>query len=105
MDLLTPEALGGAGVTIGGIGLIAFVRFVFQLGGLSKAISKFLDNVTSTLDRQREHFEKEERHHERVEATLTSIDVALRAGNPRPVSGEHTPVRGVEVSPHPPASQ
>ncbi len=103
MDLLTPEALGGAGVTIGGIGLVVFIRFVFGLGGVAEMFRSTLKEINKTLTAHRKHIADEEKHHVVEIDLLGRIETNTRAGLPRPVSAEHTPVRGVEVSPQPPA--
>jgi hypothetical protein len=95
MDLLSPEALGGAGVTVGGIGLVVFTRFVFQLGTIVQKLEKFLENINKTLERQIKHYEHEEKHQAVIEASnKEQVDLLRRVliPHPRPITGDHTPV-------------
>lgn len=104
MELLSPEFLGGAGVTIGGIGIGVLLVFVFQLGGIKKSFDDFLKEVKTTMTRNREHQDREEEHHKRVdkhhedlEELAEKIEGHLRpALSPRPVTGDHTPVHGID---------
>ena len=92
MELLSPEA---GGLTIGGIALITFIRLVMRIGAIQKSVETFLNNVNRTMAAQREHYVVEEKHQQRVEDRLDRIEQHVRP--PRPVSGDHTPVRGVEL--------
>lgn len=92
MELLSPETTGTVGVTIGGIGLLFFIRFVFQLGRMGQAFISTLDEVKKTMKAHRDHVKTEEKHHDRVGDLLGRIEVNTRIANPRPVSGDHTPV-------------
>ena len=92
MELLTPEALGGAGVTIGGIGLIVFIRFVFGLGGVSEIFRTTLKEVNKTMQAHRKHIDDEEKHHAAELDLLGRIETNTRVGHPRPISADHTPV-------------
>lgn len=96
MELLSPEFLGGAGVTVGGIGLGVFIKFVFDLGGLKKSVEHFLTEMTITMKRSRTHQDREEEHHKRVETLGKKIEAHLKPA-PRVITSDHTPVRGVEL--------
>ncbi len=87
MELLSPEALGGAGVTIGGVGVLFFVNFVYRLGGMIQKLEKFLDNINTTLERQVIHYGAEEKHQAKLEASQAEIVRVLQRG--RPTTGEH----------------
>ena len=87
MELLSPEALGGAGVTIGGVGVLFFVNFVYRLGGMTKKVEEFLDNINKTLERQVKHFNDEEVHQQKLEESQVEIIRVLQRS--RPTTGEH----------------
>lgn len=97
-SLLTPEALGGAGVGVGGIALVFFIRFVFQLGGFKVSVDELVAELKKTLRRQRDHLDREEKHHKRIEDLLEKIESHARPGVPRPMGVEHTPIRGIEAT-------
>lgn len=100
-DLLEPGQAGTVGVTIGGIGLLAFIRAVFQLGQLKGELTTFLKNLAKSQDAQQRHYTEEARHHARVEDLLARIEHQNRVGVPRPVSQDHTPVQFTPPDPPP----
>lgn len=95
MDLISPDALGGAGLTLGGVLVVAFVRMVYQLGHLLRGFDDFLDELKKTMAAEQKHYKDEEKHQEQVEDLLKRIEVHLR---PRTVSGDHTPVQGIPLA-------
>ena len=96
-SLLTPEALGGAGVGVGTIALIVFVRGVFQLGSFKVSVDELVTALKTTLQEHRDHLTSENKHHKRVEDFLARIELNSRAGIPRQVSGDHTPIHSFDA--------
>ncbi len=103
---LSPEAIGMGGLGIGGVGVLAFLKFVFDAGGTKKVLQDLVNELRETMKSIREHHTTEEKHqtaerghHKVVEGLLTEIKTHQTVGIPRPVTGEHTPIRGIETTP------
>ena len=98
MDLLSSEALAGAGVSVGGLGLAVFTRFVFQMGAIKSSVDKFLATLTATLEAHNQHVKDAKSHQGVMEATQKEqVDIMMRlerslSSAPRAVTGDHTPV-------------
>ncbi len=92
MELLSPEAIDHVGITIGGIGLVVFIRAVYAVGRMGQAFISTMDEIKKTMKSHRDHIKTEDKHHERVADLLGRIEVNGRVGQPRPVSGDHTPI-------------
>lgn len=96
MDLFSPEAMGGAGVTMGGVLLVTFIRLAVKVSKFFDHLSDWLKSHKRYMESTAKHYEREESHQGRVEQVLFSIDANIR-GAPRPTTGEHTPVGGIPV--------
>ncbi len=92
MELGLTEAVAGGGIGATAIGLWLLMRLVFHLGGIKASVEKFLEGLTGTLAREREHYKTEEAHQARVVDLLERIEVSARNGKARPQSGSHSPV-------------
>jgi hypothetical protein len=97
MDLLSPESLGGAGVSLGAVALYAFIRAAGKISVLADKIGGAFEKMDKLIDAQATHLKEEKRHHAVLEASnKEQVEVLhrLERGNsvPRPITGEHTPV-------------
>jgi hypothetical protein len=104
MDFLTPEVLGSAGVGVGTIAVGVFIRFVYRLGGilggLQRSLDEFLRDHSTTQERHRLHYDREEAHQDRQrqhfvqeEAHQVRVEKLLARPAPRSVTGDTTPIQ------------
>jgi ABC-type multidrug transport system fused ATPase/permease subunit len=98
MDLLTPENLGGAQLSLAAIALWAFIRAVSKISVLADKVGTAAAKIGKAIDAFSGHLKEEKRHHAVLESSSQEQVEILRRmerGNSAPtrvVTGDHTPV-------------
>jgi hypothetical protein len=92
MDLITPESLGGAGVSLGAIALYAFIRAAGKISLLVDKLTGGSAKIGDALQALGAHLGEEKRHHKAMEESSQEQVAILRRlerGNSQS-SGDHT---------------
>ena len=96
MDLLSPEALGGAGVSLGAVTLYTLIRALGKFSAFIDSLRELGARLGGGVVALKEHLEEEKRHHRVLEENTRRQVEALhrldRAGAPRLITADHTPI-------------
>jgi len=96
MDFLSPESLGGAGVSLGVAALYTFIRALGKFSAFVDRLSELSTKAAVGIAALSEHLEEEKRHHRVLEENtrrhLEALHRLDRAGAPRLVTGDVTPI-------------
>lgn len=77
---ITPDMIGGSGVTLGALFLITFIRVAIKIGRVLDRLDTGIRKHGEHLDRVSQHYTREELHQDRLEKKLDGF-----AGIPRQV--------------------